>query len=61
MELTNTRCPITLATFQSGDRLCRILHCQHVFTEDAFIRWFHDNVGCPVCRFDIRTYHSTVY
>ena len=60
LELINDRCPITLATFQSGDRLRRILYCHHIFTEDAFIRWFQENVCCPVCRFDIRTHNSPI-
>ena len=59
MELINNRCPITLATFQPGDRLRRILYCHHTFTEDAFIRWFQENVCCPVCRFHVRTYESS--
>ena len=60
MEIINDRCPITLATFQPGDRLRRILYCHHTFTEDAFIRWFQENVCCPVCRFDVRTYNSSI-
>ena len=60
MELINDRCPITLATFQPGDRLRRILYCHHIFSEDAFTRWFQEHVCCPVCRFDIRTYNSSI-
>jgi len=58
LELLYNRCPITLASFQSSDRLRRILQCGHIFTEESFMRWFQDNVQCPVCRFDIRTYNS---
>jgi hypothetical protein len=59
LELLYNRCPITLASFQSSDRLRRILQCGHIFTEEPFMRWFQDNVQCPVCRFDIRTYNSS--
>jgi hypothetical protein len=59
MELTYNQCPITLASFQPSDRLRRILQCGHIFTEESFMRWFQDNVQCPVCRFDIRTYNSS--
>ena len=60
MELQHNQCPFTLDTFQSGDRLRRILHCGHIFSAEPFMRWFQANVQCPVCRFDIRTYNSSM-
>jgi hypothetical protein len=50
----NHRCPISLEEFRHGDNIRRITHCGHSFNEESFQNWFHRNVGCPVCRFDIR-------
>lgn len=50
----NHRCPISLEEFQDGDQVRRINHCGHIFNEVSFQHWFHRNVRCPVCRFDVR-------
>jgi len=55
-ELTHNACPITLEPFQEGERVCRIIHCGHIFKESGIREWFQRNVRCPVCRYDIRTY-----
>lgn len=49
-------CPITLEEFESGEELCRIRYCRHVFKWKYLQEWFCTNSHCPVCRFDIRTY-----
>lgn len=53
-------CPITLEEFESGEELCRIRSCRHVFKWKYLQEWFCTNSHCPVCRYDIRTYvHPT--
>jgi len=60
LQNTNhTRCPITLEDFQEGEEVCEILHCHHVFREQALYNWFTQNVRCPVCRYDIRQYSGS--
>ncbi len=51
----NSRCPITLEDFESGQFVNVIRHCGHVFQREALANWFRTNVRCPVCRYDIRT------
>lgn len=51
------RCPITMDYFEEGDEVSRIIYCGHVFKKSALIRWFSNNVRCPVCRYDIREYN----
>jgi hypothetical protein len=58
MDVSNLRCPITLETFQPGDLIRRIRFCGHAFKCNALDTWFNDNVRCPLCRYDIRTYQS---
>jgi hypothetical protein len=55
-ELSHNACPITLEPFQEGERVCRIIHCGHIFRETGLREWFQRNVRCPVCRYDIRNY-----
>jgi len=52
----NTNCPITLEPFITGEQVCRIKHCSHLFKQSALNNWFRRNVRCPVCRYDIREY-----
>lgn len=52
------RCPITLDNFTVGETICQIRHCCHIFKTDALMNWFNRNVGCPVCRHDLRNYES---
>ena len=54
MDLINHNCPITLEEFQENERLIRIIHCGHTFSESGIRNWFRSHVRCPVCRFDIR-------
>lgn len=54
--ITQTRCPITLGDFETGEIVRQIRHCGHTFCETALQNWFDANVRCPVCRYDIRTY-----
>lgn len=60
LSLINTRCPITMEDFINGDRICMIRHCRHCFRESAIMDWFHTNVRCPVCRYDIRETQNNV-
>jgi hypothetical protein len=53
-EITETRCPISLDNFQSGDTLCKINGCNHIFRKDNLLNWFRRNSKCPICRFDLR-------
>ena len=52
-----TRCPIDLQTFEPEENVIRIIHCGHIFRENNLIRWFSNNVRCPLCRYDIREYN----
>lgn len=49
-------CPITREPMNNGDEICRIKYCGHIFKSNALMNWFHRNVRCPVCRYDIRDY-----
>ncbi len=50
----NSTCPITMDSFSPSERVCQIKHCKHIFKERSLYTWFSSNIGCPVCRFDIR-------
>jgi hypothetical protein len=52
----NSNCPITIEPFNSEDIVTRIKYCGHCFKTEALNRWFTNNVRCPMCRYDIRTY-----
>jgi hypothetical protein len=54
---SNTNCPITLEPFEDDSIVSQIRHCGHVFNTANIRSWFRNNVGCPVCRYDIRDYH----
>lgn len=49
-------CPILLDRFQPEQMVRQIIHCGHIFCQQEFQQWFENNVQCPVCRYDIRTY-----
>jgi len=53
----NSSCPIFLDPFQPEDTVIQIRYCRHNFTEASLRSWFRSNVGCPVCRYDIRNYN----
>lgn len=55
---TGESCPITLEPFETGEILCKIIHCSHIFKRTALYDWFSRNVRCPICRYDIREYVS---
>ena len=50
----NERCPISFEAFRPNDEVLQIIHCGHIFNPCEIAVWFESNVGCPVCRFDIR-------
>ena len=51
----NLSCPISLETFEFNNDVTQIIYCGHIFNPSSLNQWFHSNVRCPVCRFDIRT------
>ena len=52
----NDRCPISFETFTPEDNVLQIIHCGHIFNPCEIAVWFRSNVGCPVCRYDIRNH-----
>ena len=54
----NTTCPISLESFQETDTITQILYCGHNFNTRQLNTWFHSNVRCPMCRYDIRDYNN---
>jgi hypothetical protein len=59
-EINITTCPITLENFIEGEVVKRIKHCGHIFSSHSINNWFSRHVRCPVCRYDIRDYASSV-
>jgi hypothetical protein len=53
-EPLNESCPISLESFRSDEYVTQINFCGHIFKSDQLNNWFHTNVRCPVCRYDIR-------
>lgn len=49
-QLITGTCPISHNDFQTGDILCEINTCKHVFKQGEILRWFDINTSCPVCR-----------
>ena len=49
-------CPITMEPFQTGDVLCEILGCHHIFRRPALMNWLQRSSRCPVCRYTLRSY-----
>ena len=54
----NDRCPISFETFIPEDNVLQIIHCGHIFNPCEIAVWFRSNVGCPVCRYDIRNHRT---
>ena len=54
----NQTCPISLTPFDDDTEVMRIRYCGHLFVPNELQRWFEQNVRCPLCRYDIRTYNS---
>jgi hypothetical protein len=57
-SIPHSQCSITLEPFEEDEEICRIKHCLHCFKKNAIYDWFHRNVRCPVCRYDIREYRN---
>lgn len=53
-------CPISLDNFLPNDEVRQINYCGHIFSKSSFDEWFCNNVRCPVCRYDIRTYRPNI-
>ena len=56
----NRSCPISLENFNDNDMVTVIRFCGHIFNTDHLNTWFQNNCKCPVCRYDIRNYNSSV-
>ena len=56
-EPQNTTCPISLVHFQPDSEVMEILYCHHIYMKNELENWFTHNSRCPLCRYDIRTYH----
>lgn len=56
---SQTTCPITHENFTSNTEVTLINNCNHVFNQNAAIRWLRSHGSCPVCRQDIRQNPST--
>jgi hypothetical protein len=56
----NRSCPISLENFNDSDMVSVIRYCGHIFHTEHLNRWFARNCRCPVCRYDIRNYTSSV-
>ena len=56
----NRCCPISLENFNDSDMVTVIRFCGHIFNTDHLNTWFQNNCKCPVCRYDIRNYNSSV-
>ena len=56
--ISNT-CAISLEPFSSEDIVRQLHHCGHIFFPEPFNQWFSNNVRCPVCRHDIRSFISS--
>ena len=55
-----TICPIDQQELNSNDYVLRIRHCGHIFREMNLRRHFRSSPRCPICRFDIRDYNTSV-
>jgi hypothetical protein len=54
----NNSCPISLDVFNENDVVTVIRYCGHIFNTIQINVWFSANCRCPICRYDIRNYHS---
>ena len=57
LNYNQRNCPISLTRFTPGQEIMRIRYCGHIFIPSHLRQWFSLNTRCPVCRYDIRTYH----
>lgn len=58
IEPINNSCPISLDVFNENDIVTVIRYCGHIFNTIQINAWFSANCRCPICRYDIRNYHS---
>ena len=56
----NRSCPISLENFNDSDMVTVIRFCGHIFNTEHLNTWFQSNCRCPICRYDIRNYNSSV-
>jgi len=54
----NNSCPVTLDRFENNSSVTQIIPCGHIFSPSGIDSWLQTNVGCPVCRYDIRDYNA---
>mmetsp|Transcript_46230 Transcript_46230/g.119146 ORF Transcript_46230/g.119146 Transcript_46230/m.119146 type:complete len:394 (-) Transcript_46230:47-1228(-) len=47
-------CPVCFEVYGKGDHL-KLLPCGHYFHEDCLIKWFKNEVTCPLCRYNCNT------
>ena len=53
-EPLNNSCPISQHDFSNNDDVIQLKTCKHIFMPNHILQWFERNVGCPLCRNDIR-------
>jgi len=56
----NRTCPISLENFNDSETVSVIRYCGHIFHTEHLNTWFRTNCRCPICRYDIRNYTSSV-
>lgn len=56
----NTRCSISLREFNDTSEVSRIKYCGHLFTPTSLSTYFTFDHRCPLCRYDIRNYISSM-
>jgi hypothetical protein len=57
---SNRSCPISLETFNDIDVVSVIRFCGHIFNLEQLNTWFGSKCTCPICRYDIRNYNSSI-
>jgi hypothetical protein len=57
-DMDADRCAITLEDFRTGETVCQIRHCGHIFKNAGLMNWFERHTQCPVCRYDLRHYRD---
>jgi len=57
---SNRSCPISLETFNDIDIVSVIRFCGHIFNLEQLNTWFGSKCTCPICRYDIRNYNSSI-
>ena len=52
-SMNESRCPITLDSFEPGQMVLQVRACGHIFGQEALTHWVRRNSVCPVCRTSI--------